>query len=272
MPRSCRPIEFLPSAFRDLTVESAFDVTPNLRRVRLVGDDLGAGMRDGCERAHFKSTGFDDHIRLVFPDFTGVAPFAGTMNEDGLTWGEGAIEASREYTIRALGEGYIDVDFVRHLEGRAGMWAYRCQPGDTITIAGPRGVKGLPDGVDWYLLIADETGLPAVARFLEEAPARMRVRAIVEVPTKDDQLTIDTAADAQVTWLVRGHTIAGYSQQLLHVLRELEFLPGRCFVWGGAEAMTLKPIRRFVRDEMGVPSEDIDIRGYWRRPGATDDD
>ncbi len=53
------------------------------------------------------------------------------------------------------------------------------------------------------LLAADETALPAVAGILAWLPAGTRARVWVEVPRAEDTRPLPTAADAEVTWLVR---------------------------------------------------------------------
>src|SRR5699024_8784601 len=100
--------------------------------------------------------------------------------------------------------GTFDIDVVRHDGGLAAGWAYRAQPGDQIDFAGPKSCALLNREVDWHLLIGDETALPAIGRFLEEAPEGLAVRAIVEIPSAADQQQIPTRADARVEWLCRG--------------------------------------------------------------------
>ena len=69
----------------------------------------------------------------------------------------------------------------------------RARPGDPVALWGPRTAYAPPAGTDWYLLVADETGLPAVAAILESLPegtvgprvrrGRRRVRAPASCPT-----------------------------------------------------------------------------------------
>ncbi|HET8754397.1 MAG TPA: siderophore-interacting protein, partial [Solirubrobacteraceae bacterium] len=87
----------------------------------------------------------------------------------------------RNYTVRAYRpeQAELDVDFFLHGDlGRAAAWGERARPGDTVGFAGPRlHWKGV-DGNDWSLLVADETGLPALLAILETLPAGHRAIAI----------------------------------------------------------------------------------------------
>src|SRR5699024_6828960 len=81
--------------------------------------------------------------------------------------------------------------------------------GDRISFAGPKTCPGLAEGIDFHLLVADETALPAVGRGLEEAPARTRGHSIVEGPTADDIQDIPTEAGVGIDWLARGSIAPG---------------------------------------------------------------
>ena len=276
MPRSSRPLELHPIVLRTAEVAAITDITPHMRRLRLTGPDLHGGVRDGVKFGPFVSNGFDDHIKMVFPDANGYAPNGGVQQEKRVDWNPEAIRQSRDYTVRTVTDDYIDVDLVRHDGGLAAAWAFNCRIGDKIQFAGPKTCGLIPEGIDWYLLLADETALPAVARFLEEAAPGTRVRAFIEIPEVADKQDFDTQADVEVTWLVRADTcitvdgrertpLPGFSPLLQQALREFEFWPGRPYVWASAETMTLIPIRKYLRRELGLPAEDVEIAGYWRR-------
>jgi NADPH-dependent ferric siderophore reductase len=73
----------------------------------------------------------------------------------------------------------LHIDFAIHDAGPATDWALRARIGDALEIGGPRGSAVIPMEFDWYLLIGDETGLPAIGRRLEELPAGSRALVIV---------------------------------------------------------------------------------------------
>lgn len=55
------------------------------------------------------------------------------------------------------------------MEGLASGWAEHARPGDVIGAAGGGGVTAAR--ADWYLVVGDETALPAIGRMLEHMHA-----------------------------------------------------------------------------------------------------
>ncbi|NEE40962.1 siderophore-interacting protein, partial [Streptomyces sp. SID7982] len=76
-------------------------------------------------------------------------------------------------------------------------------------IAGPKMSHGHPEGVDWLLVIGDETALPAIGRWLAEMPAGTRARVFIEVGEESHRQDLPTEADATITWLTRDGAPAG---------------------------------------------------------------
>lgn len=86
-----------------------------------------------------------------------------------LEWPKEPRPISRVYTVRRWDEqaGELDIDFVKHGTGVATVWAYRCQEGDTVHVAGPASSMA-PPSADWLLVVGDDTALPAIARLLDD--------------------------------------------------------------------------------------------------------
>lgn len=272
MPRTSRPLQIHPIVLRRAEVLHVTDISPNMRRITLTGDDLASGeMGEGFQRPPFRSDGFDDHVKLVVPPADGALPRIGTQEEQRFAWNPEVMSQTRDYTVRAWDPkaNTFDVDFVRHPYGLAASWAFRAQPGDTIHFAGPKSCALRNSEVEWHLLVGDETALPAIGRWLEEAPEGTRAHVIVEVPTEDDRQEIPTSADVRIQWLERGDVPAGTSTQLFDAVRNLTLPDLRVYAWVGGEAMTIAPIRRYLRKDLGLPKEDVEVVGYWRRPKTT---
>lgn len=267
MPRTSRPMQVLPIVLREVEVTDISDITPNMRRLTVAGDELKAGEVDGLARPEFRSEGFDDHVKLVIPP-PGVENFdIGTQEEFTFNWNRDALNFSRDYTVRSVdpASNSFTFDVVRHDSGHASDWAFGVNIGDTVHFAGPKICAGITEGIDFHLLIADETALPAVGRWLEEAAPGTRGHIIVEVPTADDIQTIPTEADVDIEWLIRGATPPGESTLLFEAVKELELPTGRTFAWCAGETMTIAPIRRYLRRDLGLPKEDVEVVGYWRK-------
>ena len=172
---------------RELEVRRVDKIAAHMIRVTLGGDLEG-----------FTSLGFDDHIKLFFPD--GAAPAGGEPPF-----------VSRDYTPRRYDPvaKTLDIEFVIHEAGPATRWAEQVRPGQTLRIGGPRGSFIIPTNFDWHLLIGDDTALPAIARRLAELPADTRAVVLLEVDGPGDEITFESAADVSVTLAHRNGAAAG---------------------------------------------------------------
>jgi len=243
---------------RRLQVRAAQRVVPNIVRVTLTGAPL----------VGFASAGPTDHLKVFFPDpATGILtlPEAGP---DGLRRGAEGVVISRDYTPRAFRPGphggELDLDIVTHgLEGPASAWAALAKTGDELAVAGPRGSRLVPEGVERLLIVADETALPATGRWLELLPAHVPVTALLHVADEAVEAYFDSAAadrlDAE--WI----THADGRLQLEESLRSLGRIDDTTFVFLAGEADILVPLRRYLRHELGLPAEQVSASGYWRR-------
>ncbi|MBA0050951.1 siderophore-interacting protein [Streptomyces sp. AJS327] len=257
-----------PIYIRELEVLEVFDVTPLTRRVVLTGEQLGAFRNNGYAIEPFRTENADDHVKIVITDGPGVPegtpPVAPPVQDDGhLDWTREAIGRSRDYTPRRYDpeRRRLELDFVRHRGGIAAEWAERVAPGQRVHVAGPRGTTVLPDGIDWYFLVGDETALPAIARRIEELPAGTPVTAVVSVPTASEEQTLDHATDLHLTWV---HRDTAGPDGLMDAVRAAPWRDGRVYAWAAGEAGTLRPLRRWFRQDRGVDPGFTDVAGYWR--------
>lgn len=237
---------------RKLEVLRVTDVTPKMRRVTLHGPDLTG----------FISLGTDDHVKLIFA--TTPEEQAALENFVPGSPSDGPKPVMRDYTPRRYdpASGELDIDFVLHGEGPAATWAEQAEPGQFLHIAGPRGSMIVPDIFDSYLLIGDETALPAIARRLEELPANRSALVVVEVADQGEQQVFDSQAQVDVIWIVRGE------QNLLDVTRRLEMPEGKLYAWVATESGLSRKLRRVLLDEFGLEEEFVKAAGYWRVDGG----
>ncbi|MGV3491716.1 MAG: siderophore-interacting protein [Devosia sp.] len=231
-------------------------VTPGMVRVTLGGDEVAA----------MKTTGVgDEYIRLFFPDPVTGELVLPDVNEKGQwKYPEGKTPAHCEcYTIRNVRPGEIDLDFVVHDHGRASEWAQAANPGDVIALREPYPIYEAPAGMNWLLLVCDATGLPALGRLIEALPAGVEARAIVEVPDATHEQTFETAADLKIVWLHgAGNGIA--PSRLEEVVRTVSFPKDKVtYVWVAAESKGVRPIRKFLRHELGWDASKYSVTGYW---------
>lgn len=257
-----------PIVIRDLEVIEAFNVTPLMRRIVVSGEQLAPFVNNGIQVGPFLTENADDHVKVVVGNPGVDFPVPG--QEDGhLDWSREALDRARDYTPRRFDPvtGRLELDFVRHKGGVASTWADHVQPGERVLIAGPRGTTVLPEDIDWYLLVGDETALPAIARRIEELPAGTPVTAIVTVPNAGEEQTFVHQAELDIIWIHRDRAPRGEAWEV-RVMEALEGAPwheGTVYAWAAGEAEMLRPIRRWLKDVKKVPRTHTDIAGYWRR-------
>lgn len=259
-PRVAATRQMHPLRVRRLTVVGVERLAARMVRVRLGGDDV----------ADLPTAAPTDHVKLFVPAAAGEAPELPVVVDD--RWVSGRDLPSRDYTIRAIDreERTLDIDLVEHPHGTVGRWASTVRLGDTVGVLGPRGSVLVPD-VAWYLLAVDETALPAAARWLDELRPDVPVTVLVEAQDAGDVIPLLTRARADITWLFRGTRHAGTTSLLAEAVRGLELPEGDGFVWVAGEAGSVRPLRRYLRDELGLARDTVDVDGYWRRGVAGHD-
>ena len=260
-----------PFRFFSLQVVRTRRLGPSLVRVTFAGPDLHA----------FHSEGRDQSLSLFLPHPGQSEPVVPIELGDG--WWQGWRELPdevravlRSYTLRALRRDpdEVDIDFVLHTPaGPASGWAARATPGDRVLVLGPaiadnRAIRFRPPGdTDLVVLWGDETAVPAATAILESLPAGTRVRAWLEVPNAGDIQDVHTAADAEITWLVRHDG----SPTAVDAVRPGQLALGeRPYVWIAGESGRVKELRRHFTGERGVDRRRVTFVGYWRQ-GMTEE-
>ena len=240
---------------RRLQVLRVVDITPRMRRVTLGGPEL----------AGFVSLGSDDHIKLLFPQ--NAQEQAALESPSFSIKGDGPQPAMRDYTPRRydLSIGELDIDFVLHGDGPASTWAEQVQVGQHLYIGGPRGSMIVPDIFDSYLLIGDETAIPAIARRLEELPAGRKVLAVIEIADAAEQQVLSSAAKVEVIWVLRGQ------DDLLDVVRNLTVPSGTLYSFVATETKLSRQVRRVLLDTHKVNEQYLKAVGYWRAEGSEEE-
>ncbi|EJN30095.1 siderophore-interacting protein [Pseudomonas sp. GM78] len=236
---------------RRLEVLRVVDLTPRMRRITLGGPEL----------AGFVSLGTDDHVKLLFPQNAEQQAALQTLVL-GAGKDNGPMPAMRDYTPRRydLQSLELDIDFVLHGDGPASTWAEQAEPGQFLHIGGPRGSMIVPDIFDSYLLIGDETALPAIARRLESLAANRRALVVIEVENGAEQQKLESAAQVDVIWVLR----EGGKDHLLSTVKQLTVPGGSLYAWVATETKVSRQIRRVLLDQHGLDEQFVKAVGYWR--------
>jgi NADPH-dependent ferric siderophore reductase len=241
-PRTPRRVRHQPRR-RTLAVKHVEKIAAHMVRVTLTGD-----LDD------FVSLGFDDHIKLFFPD--------GSSDEQGAP-----NTLSRDFTPRRHdpAANTLQIDFALHDAGPATHWAAHAKPDDALAVGGPRGSFVIPTQYDWHLLMGDETALPAIGRRLAELPAGARAVVIGEVDGPADEIEFETAANASVVWAHRNGAAPGASDVLAQKLAGVTLPRGDYYAWIACESLSAKALRRQLIADQGANPKWMRAAGYWRR-------
>ncbi|MGE0239737.1 MAG: DUF2218 domain-containing protein [Parvibaculaceae bacterium] len=244
--------------FRHMRVVAWRDVTPHMRRITLAGDNL----------ARFAEFG-GLHVRLLFPTPAVPEPVWPEAGANGLpVWPDESRRApARVYTIRRLDvpAGCIEIDFVMHGDDSLGSgWAATVRPGDSIGLMGPLGRPVRQ--AQWYVLGADETGLPALGRILENLPPETRGHAFIEVAGAEEEQAIAHPPGIQLRWIHRNGTLPGEDPRLAETVCTVTRPEGvTCFSWFAAEAEAARQVREHWRGRLGLGRDETLAAAYWRR-------
>jgi NADPH-dependent ferric siderophore reductase len=244
----------LPEAYFDATVLRVVSLTPGLRRLVLGGEGLSS----------FRSSGASDEWLRIFVPTEGQREVA-LPERMGSAWRFANPQpAPRWYSVRHWDPGPPEmwIDVVIHAQGLATRWAEGVEPGDHVVLSQPHGrFAGIT--ADWFLILADQTGIPAATRIIEELPAGQSVHAVFEAPNEAATFTPETAAALRICW-VYNPSPDTIDSPLSAVARSVELPAGDGFVWMAGEASCARDIRRYFRHELKWRSSAYDIVGYWR--------
>ncbi|KQY54602.1 siderophore-interacting protein [Nocardioides sp. Root140] len=207
------------------------EISPHLVRLTLGGEGL----------ARFTSTGISDEwVGLVVP---------------------GQFQ-SRYYTVRSWDGVELVLDVVVHDVGLVTEWAMRDCTGETVTITEAKGSFAMPEESRWLYLVGDMTGLPAMARIVEELGPDVRAHVWAESPERIDGYfpeALEKSGD--LTWLEP----PGPGQSNLAAFTEsLPWPEGPGYFWMAGESAQMRAIRKHLMREVKLPSTQYDVMGYWR--------
>jgi NADPH-dependent ferric siderophore reductase len=169
--------------------------------------------------------------------------------------------------VRAWDEAHreLTIEIAVHADaGHAGRWATDARPGDRIQFKGPGGSYSPPPEADAYLLVGDESALPAIAACAEAVPSGRPVTAVVEVEDTAGEIALDSPGDLTVHWVHRsGRT--DLDRLLADAVAALPRPEGRLSAFVHGEATATRAVRRVLLGERRVPAELLSCSPYWRR-------
>lgn len=248
-----------PPPFRTIEVSRTEALGPRMRRVVLSGPALEGfpvPLPGASVRLLVPSPGADG---LVLPVWNG--------NEFLLP--DGRRPALRTFTPRHVDpeSGDLAVDVVLHGGGVASGWAATVEPGAACAVSGPGRGYSVDAAASGFVLVGDETALPAIAQLLEAIPTPAPVRVHVEVAAPEGRIALPDHPRATVDWHDLTDT-ADPGAAMVAAVRDLDL--GNDHIWVAGEAASVQRIRRHLFEEIGVARARATVRGYWKRgrPGS----
>ncbi|MET0910020.1 MAG: SIP domain-containing protein [Ilumatobacteraceae bacterium] len=241
----------------DTTVAEVSRVNDSLVRVVLAG---------GLDE--YVTLGGDQFLYLMVPRPGGDALPVGYSMADFMAQSDDERPLGAYYTVRHWDEDRKRITLWMVLHGHddgLGGWASRCTAGDRVLFWGPRhGFSPIAEA-SRHLLIADESGFAAVASLLDEMAPGQPSTVVLE--TTDEAHTIDLSGHpaAIVHWLFRGDAEPGVGTQFVDTVRSLDLDPNGLVAFGAGESRQVTAIRKYLRHEVGLSSDQVFMVGYWRR-------
>lgn len=236
-------------------------VTPATRRLTVGGEDLESfAPRDGDRFVHLLVGPEGSNRPPVDRDFSWERYRAAPIAER---------PVGAYYTVRHArpARGEVDLDVVLHATGAGTGFARRARPGDPVALWGPRTLHDPPAGTTSFLLVADDTAVPALCALVEGYPPGTRVRALAEVAGPQEERPVEPGlgVELELTWLHRHGIDAGGSTLLADAVAALGPLPAGTYAWGGAERSCISNIRRSLLHQRQLPEARTCLHPYWRR-------
>lgn len=251
-----------PPRFRGVAVRFVEPLSTRMVRVTLAGPDLeGFTVEDPAAS-----------VRLLLPSPGTRELVTPTWERNEFLLPDGRRATIRTFTPRRVDPDALelDLDVVIHGSGVACGWAEAAEPGDRAAISGPGRGYAVDGDAPSFLLVGDETAIPAISQLLEALPDETPVQVLVEVADPDARVALPDHRGAVVEWcdLPPG---APPGDALVTAVFEADLGAG-ARVWAAGEAASMQRIRRHLFDDRELPRAQTTVRGYWKhgRQGGPD--
>lgn len=226
------------------------ELGPSLRRITLAGGDLG----------EFVNAGTDSHLVLYFYPPGAQLPEPLTQASARNAFSQ-VRPQMRSYTVRRFDPATteLDIDFVLHDDpGPASTWAAQAKPGDELIFVGPSPCYEPDPDATRFLLVGDESALPAIEAIVPELPAGVPVTVIVEVHGDHEHRELPVP----VRWVHRERPAD--ANALLAAVRGAGDYDHGTEVWLAGERAVTHTLRGYLLEQAGLSRDRVRATTYWR--------
>lgn len=238
-----------PPPFRVVTVAGKEAVSSRMIRVFVTGDALDGFSIDAPAAS----------VRLLLPrgDHLEIPTWRG--NEFLLV--DDTRPTIRTLTPRRFDDDrrVLDLDIALHQEGVLTPWAQGCRPGDQAAVSGPGRGYEIDPTAGRFVLLGDESAIPAICQLLEWLPD---VPISTHIGIASEDAVVDLHRDVDERWSVV-RSVDALGDQLVDSIADLVIDEGTR-VWAAGEAAAMHRLRGHLFDERGVQRSAASVRGYWK--------
>ncbi len=256
------PIRREPPHFRTARVTEARPRNDHLVRITLAGEEL-RGLDPGLPGAS---------VRLLLPRDGERGPTLElpSWNGNEFLFADGTRPPIRTLTPLRVGDDppELDVEVVLHGDAPLSRWAAAALPGDEVAVSGTgRGYEVDPDARS-FLVVGDESALPAISTLLPALPPQAEVQVVLGVRGPGARVELPAHPRAELRWC-EPRPGDSLGDAMVDAVREME-LSDDVRVWAAGEAAAVQSLRKHLFEERGLPRSHCVVRGYWKegRAGA----
>jgi NADPH-dependent ferric siderophore reductase len=243
-----------PPAFRRVRVRSTHPLSDRMLRVVLGGDELDGFVLEAPASSVRLLLPPSGHDAIELPTWTG--------NQFELASGERA--PIRTFTPRRVDTERLELtlDIVLHDHGAATDWARRARVGDEVAVSGPGRSEPLDADAQSFLLVGDESALPAVCQLLEWIDPDRTVDVHIEITDPSARFDLTAHPGATVTWH-HAESGAAPGAAMMRAVEDLDVLADA--IWVAGEAAAVQRLRTHLFDTRGRSRGSVTARGYWKQ-------
>lgn len=170
--------------------------------------------------------------------------------------------------IRTLTPRHFDIDrlelaldIVHHDGGVLTPWANAARAGSApdVAVSGPGRGHAIDADASAFVLIGDETAIPAICQLLESLP-EVPVQTFIAIRDVDGRVELHRSVDEQ--WHVV-ESPRDLGNLAVHHLASTNLAAGT-HIWAAGEAASMQAIRKYLFGDRDFARQSTTIRGYWK--------